>query len=173
MTSLDRRRYGSARTETNAWHSAGFGGKLSATMDDIDGRIVAALRADGRASITAVAEAAHVSRANAYARLSRLLDDGVITGFTAKLDPRRSGRASSAYVTMRVEQADWHALRDRLRQIPEVEHFALVGGDFDVILLVRARDNEDLRRVVLEELTSIPSVRDTKTSLVFEDHDLR
>src|SRR5665213_369370 len=133
-------------------------------MDDIDSRIVEALRADGRASITAVAEAAHVSRANAYARLSRLLEDGVITGFTAKVDPVRSGRGSSAYVTLRVEQAGWHELRDRLRSIPEVEHFALVGGDFDVILLVRARDNEDLRRLVLETLPAIPSVRDTKTS---------
>ncbi|HEV7183721.1 MAG TPA: Lrp/AsnC family transcriptional regulator [Leifsonia sp.] len=142
-------------------------------MDDIDSRIVEALRADGRASITAVAEAAHVSRANAYARLSRLLEDGVITGFTAKVDPVLSGRGSSAYVTLRVEQAGWHELRDRLRSIPEVEHFALVGGDFDVILLVRARDNEDLRRLVLETLPAIPSVRDTKTSLIFEDHDTR
>jgi DNA-binding Lrp family transcriptional regulator len=142
-------------------------------MDDIDSRIIAALRADGRASITAVAEAAHVSRANAYARLSRLLEDGVITGFTAKVDPVRSGRGSSAYVTLRVEQASWHELRDRLREIPEVEHFALVGGDFDVILLVRARDNADLRRLVLETLPGIPSVRDTKTSLIFEDHDTR
>jgi DNA-binding Lrp family transcriptional regulator len=142
-------------------------------MDDIDTRIIEALRSDGRASITAVAEAAHVSRANAYARLSRLLDDGVITGFTAKVDPVRSGRGSSAYVTLRVEQAGWHELRDRLRDIPEVEHFALVGGDFDVILLVRARDNEDLRRLVLETLPGIPSVRDTKTSLIFEDHDTR
>ncbi|MFF1573242.1 Lrp/AsnC family transcriptional regulator [Leifsonia sp. NPDC058292] len=142
-------------------------------MDEIDSRIVEALRADGRASITAVAEAAHVSRANAYTRLSRLLDDGVITGFTAKVNPRLSGRGSSAYVTMRVEQASWHELRDRLAAIPEVEHFALVGGDFDVILLVRARDNEDLRRLVLETLPGIPSVRDTKTSLIFEDHDAR
>jgi DNA-binding Lrp family transcriptional regulator len=142
-------------------------------MDDIDSRIIEALRADGRASITAVAEAAHVSRANAYARLSRLLEDGVITGFTAKVDPVRSGRGSSAYVTLRVEQASWHELRDRLREIPEVEHFALVGGDFDVILLVRARDNADLRRLVLETLPGIPSVRDTKTSLIFEDHDTR
>ncbi|GLJ74791.1 transcriptional regulator [Leifsonia poae] len=142
-------------------------------MDEIDSRIVDALRADGRASITAVADAAHVSRANAYTRLARLLDEGVITGFTAKVDPARSGRGSSAYVTMRVEQSSWHELRDRLRSIPEVEHFALVGGDFDVILLVRARDNEDLRRVVLEELPAIPSVRDTKTSLIFEDHDTR
>src|SRR4051812_19974034 len=126
---------GRSRFRDGCVHPVDGSVKLSSTMDEIDSRIVDALRADGRASITAVAEAAHVSRANAYARLSRLVEEGVITGFTAKVDPRLSGRASSAYVTMRVEQASWHELRDRLQTIPEVEHFALVGGDFDVILL--------------------------------------
>lgn len=142
-------------------------------IDDVDLRIVQELRRDGRASITAVAEAAHVSRANAYARLARLLAEKVITGFTAKVDPARVGKGSSAYVTMHVEQSSWQELRDRLERIPEVEHIALVGGDFDVLLLVRARDNEDLRRVVLDELTAIPAVRDTRTALIFEDHDTR
>ncbi|WP_240148209.1 Lrp/AsnC family transcriptional regulator [Diaminobutyricibacter tongyongensis] len=152
------------------------GGRLDGMRtpaDDVDLRIVQELRRDGRASISAVAEAAHISRANAYARLSRLVDDGVITGFTAKVNPVLVGRGSSAYVTMRVDQASWQELRDQLGRIPEVEHIALVGGDFDVILLVRACDNEDLRRIVLEELTAIPSVRDTKTALIFEDHDTR
>jgi DNA-binding Lrp family transcriptional regulator len=146
---------------------------MPAELDEVDARIVAHLQQDGRASIAAVAQAANISRANAYARLARLVESRVITGFTAKVDPVRVGRGSSAYVTMRVDQAGWHELRDRLIAIPEVEHIALVGGDFDVLLLVRARDNEDLRRVVLEELQSIPSIRDTKTALIFEDHDTR
>ena len=52
-----------------------------------------------------------------------------------------------------------------------MEHIALVGGDVDLILLVRARDNHHLRRVVLEQLQAIPSVRSTKTWLIFEDFD--
>lgn len=146
---------------------------MDSPLDETDRRIIAELRHDGRASISAVAAAAHVSRANAYARLNRLIDDGVVTGFTVKADSVKLGQGSSAYVTLRVEQASWQELRDRLEQIPEVEHIALVGGDFDVMLLVRARDNEDLRRVVLEELQSIPFIRDTKTALIFEDHDTR
>lgn len=142
-------------------------------LDEVDRAIIAELQRNGRASVPAVAAAVHVSRANAYNRLNRLTSQRVITGFTAKVDPAKTGKASSAYVTMHVEQAGWHELRDRLAAIPEVEHIALVGGDFDVLLLVRARDNEDLRRVVLEELQSIPSVRDTRTALVFEDHDTR
>jgi DNA-binding Lrp family transcriptional regulator len=140
-------------------------------LDEVDLRILAELRRDGRASVSAVAQATHISRANAYARINRLVDAQVIRGFGARVDPVLSGRHSSAYVTLTVEQASWQDLRARLASIPEVEHVALVGGDFDVILLVRARDNNDLRRVVLEELQAIPSVRGTKTSLIFEDFE--
>ena len=51
----------------------------------------------------------------------------------------------------------------------EVHHIALIGGEFDVIVLVRARDNRDLRRVVLESIQSIPAVRGTRTQIIFED----
>jgi DNA-binding Lrp family transcriptional regulator len=60
-------------------------------------------------------------------------------------------------------------VQGRLRAIPEVEHMALVGGDFDVILLVRASDARDLRRIVLEDIQAIPSIRSTRTTLIFED----
>ncbi|HEY4224798.1 MAG TPA: Lrp/AsnC family transcriptional regulator [Pseudolysinimonas sp.] len=144
---------------------------MAIELDEVDRRILDELRRDGRAAISAVAQAVHISRAGAYARLNRMVDAGVITGFTARVDPVLSGRHASAYVTLAVEQASWQELRERLMLIPEVEHIALIGGDSDVQLLVRARDNGDLRRVVLEELQAIPAVRSTRTSIIFEDVD--
>src|SRR5690606_34558735 len=47
-------------------------GRQVATVDDTDLALVEALRADGRLSVRALAEATHISRANAYARLERL-----------------------------------------------------------------------------------------------------
>ncbi|MDJ0336320.1 MAG: Lrp/AsnC family transcriptional regulator [Rhodoglobus sp.] len=140
-------------------------------MDEVDFRVLAELRKDGRASVSAVAQATHISRANAYARVKRLIESGVIIGFGARVDPVLAGQHSSAYVTLTVEQASWQEIRARLSQIPEVVHVALVGGDYDVMILVRARDNGDLRRVVLEELQAIPAVRATKTALIFEDFE--
>jgi DNA-binding Lrp family transcriptional regulator len=64
-------------------------------------------------------------------------------------------------------------LREQLRAIPEVHHIALVGGDFDVILLVRAVDNVHLRRVILTSCSRCTGVLDTQTFLVFEDVDTR
>lgn len=119
--------------------------------------------------MTTLGEEVHISRAGAHARVKRLREAGVITGFTVRTDPVLSGMHASAYVTLSVEQEAWQEVRERLQEIPEIEHIALVGGEFDVLLLVRARDNRDLRRVVLEEVQSIPSVRTSRTLLIFED----
>ena len=142
---------------------------MDTTLDDTDRRIIAALEADGRLSGRALAERVTISRANAYARLERLVADGVITGFTATVDPLKVGLTTSAYVTLSVRQNSWRDLREQLREIPEVRHMALMGGEFDVMLLVRAADNDALRRVVLEQLQAIPGVLATRTFLIFED----
>ena len=142
-------------------------------LDDVDRRIIAELTRDGRMSVTQVAENVHISRAHAYTRIARLTGEGVLTKFTALVDPIKAGLRSSAYVTLKVSQHSWRELREQLRAIPEVHHIALVGGDFDVILLVRAIDNTDLRRVIFDQLQAMPGVQDTQTFLVFEDVDTR
>ena len=142
---------------------------VAPALDEIDRQIVEALSRDGRLSIRALADQVHISRANAYARMERLTATGVITGFTATFDPLKLGLATSAYVTLSLRQSSWRTLREQLQAIPEVKHMALVGGDFDAILLVRAEDNEHLRRVVLEKLQAIPEVLATRTALIFED----
>ena len=142
-------------------------------LDDVDQRIIAELTRDGRQSVTTVAQNVHVSRAHAYSRINRLQEEGVITRYTAVVDPVRAGLRSSAYVTLKLRQHSWRELRERLAAIPEVHHIGLVGGNFDVILLVRARDNVDLRRVIFDTLQSMPGVLDTQTFLIFEDVDTR
>ncbi|MBF4994025.1 Lrp/AsnC family transcriptional regulator [Arthrobacter gandavensis] len=147
--------------------------QAQAALDEIDKRILEELTKDGRASVSAVAEAVHISRAHAYSRISKLTGSGVLTRFTALVDPVKAGLRSSAYVTMKVRQQSWRELKEFLRRIPEVHHVALVGGTFDVILLVRAEDNLHLRQVIFDQLQSAPGVLDTQTFLVFEDLDVR
>ncbi|WP_367319713.1 Lrp/AsnC family transcriptional regulator [Streptomyces sp. HUAS ZL42] len=138
-------------------------------LDDIDRQILAQLLKDGRVSVRALAEQVHISRANAYTRIGRLVAEEVITGFTARLNPQRAGLGTSAYVTLSIEQNAWRDISRALREIPYVEHVALVTGDFDVLVLVRAPDNSALRRVVLESVHAIPGVRGTRTWLVFDE----
>lgn len=142
-------------------------------LDAVDRAILSELAKDGRMSVTQLAENVHISRAHAYSRITRLTGEGIITRFTAVIDPIKAGLRSSAYVTLKVQQHSWRELREQLRKVPEVHHIALVGGDFDVILLVRAIDNIDLRRVIFDQLQSMPGVVDTQTFLVFEDVEVQ
>ncbi len=79
-------------------------------LDAIDQDILRILQADGRASIRSVAERVHVSRANAYARINRLVEDGVIRGFSARVDHERAGHGTSAYITLQIVQNSWRTV---------------------------------------------------------------
>ncbi len=140
-----------------------------AVLDDTDRGIVDALVGDGRLSMRALAERLHISRAGVYARVERLERDGVITGYSAVIDPRRYGRPLSAYVNLKVAQRSWKTLSSRLLAIDDVEHATLVSGEYDIVLLVRTRDIGTLRDLVLNRLQDMPEVQSTQTLLIFDD----
>jgi len=140
-----------------------------AALDDIDLRILAALRTDGRLSMRALAAQLHISRASAYARVERLEASRVITGYTATVDPRRCGYGLSAYVFLKIAQQSWQTVGRQVLSIPEVDHATLVSGEHDIMLLVRTRDAASLRDVVLTRLQSMPEVTSTQTVLIFDE----
>jgi DNA-binding Lrp family transcriptional regulator len=144
-------------------------GRTAPRLDDIDQAMLGELSADARISIRALADRLSVSRANAYSRLERLTRDGVITGFTTEIDPYKAGLGTSAYVMLTVEQTSWRTMEASLQNIPYVEHIVVVGGDFDVLLLVRTPDNTTLRDVVLERIQAVKGIRATRTWLIFEE----
>jgi DNA-binding Lrp family transcriptional regulator len=141
----------------------------AAPLDETDRRIVEALRHDGRASIRALAEQLHVSRAGLYARVERLHEAGVITGYRAEVDPERYGYGLSAYVHVSISQHSWKDVRRRVAEIPEVWHAALVSGQDDLVLLVRTVDASHLRDLVLNRLQTMPDVVSTNTVLILDE----
>ncbi|MCW2668568.1 MAG: hypothetical protein QOD70_474 [Frankiales bacterium] len=139
-------------------------------MDDTDRLLLDVLRADARISIRDLAAQVHVSRASAYARVKRLRDTGVIRGFTVDVDHGALGLGLPAYVHVRIKQNSWKRFREKAWALEEAVHVALVAGDFDCVLLVRTRDAEHLRELVLERIQALPEVLATQTVLVFEEH---
>ena len=159
---MDHLSFGLPPSPGDARHSA-------AALDDVDRAILRELAADGRMSKRALAERVSVSRSNAYARVERLIADGVITGFTARIDPLRAGLGTAAYVLVTIDQHSWREVSARLREVPYVQHLAFVGGDMDLVMLVRTPDSVTLRDIVLAGVHSVAGVRSTRTWLVFEE----
>ncbi|WP_030491323.1 Lrp/AsnC family transcriptional regulator [Micromonospora chokoriensis] len=160
----------SQETADEASRDAGSG-RSARALDEVDRRILDELVRDGRTSVRTLAERIHISRTNAYARVERLLRDGVITGFRAQVAPEAAGLGTSAYIALTIEQNTWREVSAELARVRYIEHAALLGGDHDVLALVRAPDNAALRDVVLGRVQSIPGVLSTRTWLVFEEFD--
>jgi DNA-binding Lrp family transcriptional regulator len=138
-------------------------------LDPIDEQIVAALRADGRLSVSALADAVGVSRANAYRRLDRLQREDVIQGFTVRVDPAATGRPLAVILLISVEQADWKQVQAALAGFDEVDYLAATSGEFDFLALIRVADVTTLRDVVLERMHAIPGVVSTRTVFVLDE----
>jgi DNA-binding Lrp family transcriptional regulator len=138
-------------------------------LDETDRRILRELVTDGRLSVNALADRASVSRATAYGRLKRLTDEGVITRFSAVVDPAKVGLPIAALILVNVEQHDWRTARDELAALPGVEYLAFTSGGFDMVLLVRVPDVVALRDVVLVRLQGSPRVRSTQTIFVLDE----
>lgn len=138
-------------------------------VDQTDRRILAELGRNGRASLSDVARRVHVSRANAYARVRRMIGDGVIKRFGAEICPVSVGLGTSAYVSLTIQQDAWVAVSRALRRIPGVDRICLCSGEVDVIVMVRTVDNTSLRDLVLEHIRSIPGVLTTRTVVVLDE----
>ena len=66
-------------------------------MDAIDRRIIRALQLDGRMKIGELAELVGLSATPCARRLERLQEDGVITGYGARVDPRKNGGSGNDF----------------------------------------------------------------------------
>ncbi len=145
---------------------------MSGPLDPTDHQLLAALREDGRRSITALAAQLHLSRSAVHARLDRLEEDGVLTGFAPVVDPARVGGSIAAFVLLSAgpgARLELEPLRAQLAALPHVEYAALVTGEADVLLLVRAQDLDQLRTFLLEELRRVTGLRGTLTLLVLDE----
>jgi DNA-binding Lrp family transcriptional regulator len=143
--------------------------KSSSDLDDVDRAIVGLLRDDGRMSVNEVASHVHVSRATAYARLERLRGTGVITGFSAEVDAAKIGLPVTALILVNLEQRNWPSVHDALGAIPGVEWSAFTSGTFDMALLVRMKDVQALRDVVLVQLHGLKFVKSSQTVFLLDE----
>lgn len=117
-------------------------------LDEIDRKIIAVLRKDGRASIADVAQRVGLSAAPVSRRIARLEETHVIKGYTALIDDRVAG-AVEAFTEVRLEGAvETGELNEIVRGIPEVVEFYTIAGDPDALIHLRVDDVNHLQRVV-------------------------
>ncbi|MDO5720553.1 MAG: Lrp/AsnC family transcriptional regulator [Actinomycetaceae bacterium] len=140
-------------------------------LDDIYLAMLNELRNDSRVSIAALANKLGISRSNAYARLNALVDAHIIQRYTVDIDPNKLGKKITALVFVSLDQSAWKEFGKHLHELRELDYYAITTGSYDAMLRVRADDVPGIQRVVIEEISQWPCVRDTETVfLMHEQH---
>ena len=140
-------------------------------LDRFDRAILRMLAADGRISITDLAREIGLSKSPTQARLRRLERDGVITGYQALVDPIRLGLDHVSFVEVRLHDTREAALAEfnaAVMRIPEIEQVHLIAGNFDYLMKIRTQSMSDYRRVLAEQISTLPHVSNTSTYVAMQ-----
>lgn len=133
--------------------------------DDLDRRLLALLREDGRASTAALAERLKVSRGTVQNRIDRLQRSGLLVGFTIKLrnELENSGVRAITMIELRGGASD--AVIAALRQIPEVVQVHTTNGRWDLVAEIHTATLSEFDRV-LRELRALKGVANSESNLL-------
>ena len=140
-------------------------------LDEFDRKILAALRKDGRVTFTDLAQQVGLSKTPCQQRVKRLVENGVIVGFRAIVDPAKLGLDHVAFAEVKLSDTREAALSEfnaAVRQIPGVEECHMIASSFDYLLKVRTADIRKYRMVLGEKISSLPHVASTSTFVAME-----
>ena len=141
-------------------------------IDKIDRRILSILQIDGRISAVDLAERVGLSPTTTGERLRRLLKEGYITGFGARLNPHLLGLGLLVFVEVMLDKTTpdvFNRFAAAVSRAPEVLECHMVAGGFDYLVKTRVADMAAYRRFLGEVLLTLPGVRETRTYAAMEE----
>jgi Lrp/AsnC family transcriptional regulator, leucine-responsive regulatory protein len=122
---------------------------LSTTLDSTDRVILSELIRNGRATFKELGELAGLSPHAVAPRVRRLVDAGIVTGFTALVDFGHIGRSLDALIDVRLlSTAKPEAFEAAAGELPSIREVSFVTGRFEYQLRAACADADDLDHTV-------------------------
>ena len=113
-------------------------------IDDTDRSIIRCLEADARMSLRSIASEIGVSLGTVCNRLKKMESSGVIKGYKIQIDPEKVGWGLTVVVGLRIQKGRLLELQRTIAEDPRVLGVYDVTGEFDSMIVARARDRVDL-----------------------------
>jgi Lrp/AsnC family leucine-responsive transcriptional regulator len=148
-------------------------GDVSTVLDEKDARILEMLQKDGRATNVELARAVELTPSATLERVRKLEERGLIKGYTALLDPHALGLGLLAFIFLRVDDPEdligrAEGTAEALSQLPSVLELHHLAGEDCFLVKVRARDTDDLYRILRDEFGRFKAIRGTRTTIVLK-----
>ena len=140
------------------------------SLDEIDIQILSILQEDCRRSLDEISKMTKVSKSTVYYRIKRLESLGVIEGYYAKVNPKALG---NDYFTITLVKAKYgpgyhRKIGEILSKIPGVWAVYYVLGEYDFVVIARAKDREKFIREILEKFINHVEIERTNTIVIVD-----
>jgi DNA-binding Lrp family transcriptional regulator len=137
----------------------------ASNLDDLDHRLIALLRSDGRLPVAKLAAELGVSRATVTARMERLVQSGAIAGYTVMLRTAARSDAVRAITMVEIDGKNSEAVIRRLTGFPEIRTLYTTNGRWDVVAEVETPNLREFDEL-LRKIRQIDGIANTETSIL-------
>jgi len=140
-------------------------------VDAIDRKIIAELEAEGRLTVTELAQRVNLSVAPCHRRLRELERNGAIRGYRAVVDPAAIGVGFEVLVSVTMDREDAATIEkfeSGLAHVAEVRHAERLFGDPDYLVRVATADIDSYQRLRDEKLATLPGVQRLSSTIVMK-----
>nr|WP_315147251.1 Lrp/AsnC family transcriptional regulator [uncultured Flavobacterium sp.] len=136
-------------------------------LDEFDISIIKELEKDGRMPFSAIATNLKISNTMVHQRISRLLEQNIITGIKPVLNEKKIGYDWGAFTGITLtKDHDSDKVIEALKNIPEVTECYFITGSFTLYIKLIAKDHDHMRKLLYEKIDTIPGI--AKTDSIIE-----
>jgi Lrp/AsnC family leucine-responsive transcriptional regulator len=141
------------------------------TIDQIDLAILDALQRNGHLSHAEVGRMVGLAVSSVNERIRKLVQRGVISGWSARLDPPTLGLDLLAFVYVLIDKPEnSSSFLDVIAQVPEVQECHHIASDWNFLLKVRVRNTAAFEALLTNRLKVVPGVVRTQTVISLTTH---
>ena len=141
-------------------------------LDKLDQRILSVLQQDGRISNQLLAEQVGLSPAACWRRVRTLEENGVILGYSARLDPESVGQGLCVLVNLSLQRHNLDSTAEIEQQVssyPEVLQCFAVTGNADFVLRVIVPDMASYDRFLNEKIFTLQGIAQVNSNFALRE----
>ena len=140
-------------------------------IDSLDRKILSIITKNARVPYLEVARECNVSGAAIHQRINRLFQKGILTGSEFKVDTKKLGYKTCAYVGIFLDHASLNdKVIEQIKMIPEITQSHYTTGIYSIFIKVFARDNDHLKTILSDHLQKIDGISRTETFISLEEN---
>lgn len=140
-------------------------------LDDINKTILSYLIKDAKISYNLLSQKIGISNAAIYKRINKMKIDKIIVGSTVNIDLKRLGYNTCAFIGIQIILTKVHsheAIFKQIKEIPEIVESHHISGKYSLLIKLMAKDNEDLKKMIVSKIQSIDGIVSTETFISLE-----